>query len=207
MRNGILSKLVQDLRRKHKCHTLILYGSRARGEGNAASDYDLIGFRKSGAMVVHDARKIGRTYLDAFIYPEKFAKAPELLRARDGIVLFQQGKFGDRLLARLERLYERGPTKLTASEKAARKVWIRKMLDRAKQNDVEGNFRRAWLLYLLLEDYFALRDMWYEGPKAGFKWLRANKPPLSQLFERALRPNAKLSDVEKLARAVIGSAK
>jgi len=33
---------------------------------------------------------------------------------------------------------------------------------RMRRSDIEGNFRRAWLLTALLEDYFRLRGMWYQ---------------------------------------------
>ena len=114
----------------------------------------------------------------------------------------RKAHFGDAFLARLEIKYEQGPKPLGAKEIAVRKVWTQKMLDRAKQGDPEGNFRRIWLLNTLLEDYFALRGKWYEGPKAALKWLRQNDPGVNALFEAALTPGAKLSLIEKLTAAV-----
>jgi predicted nucleotidyltransferase len=37
------------------CHTVILYGSRARGDATAESDYDVLGVRDSGEAI-RDAR-------------------------------------------------------------------------------------------------------------------------------------------------------
>lgn len=201
MQDKFLTRFTREMREKYDCHTLILYGSRARGEASPVSDYDLLGFRKTG-VVIHDARKIRGVYLDAFIYPEKGAKSPDLLRARSGKVIFQKNGFGDAFLARLKRVHARGPKPLGSDEIAVRKVWAKKMLDRAKQGDPEDNFRRIWLLNTLLEDYFALRGMWYEGPKAALKWLRQNEPKVNVLFERALKPGAKISQIEKLAAIV-----
>ena len=61
------------------------------------------------------------------------------------------------------------PMRSLCAQSGHKKCWIE--LSKA-QGDLEGNFRRVWLLYALLEDYFALRGMWYEGPKAALKWLR-----------------------------------
>jgi hypothetical protein len=204
MRDKLLKGFKDEIRKRYKCHTLILYGSRARGDETAASDYDLLAFRKSGRLV-HDARKIGTAYLDAFIYSERQAKPAELLRARGGLVLFQENGFGDRFLKKLDHLYARGPKRLPKDEIAARIVWAQKMLERAKRGDLEGNFRRVWLLTALLEDYFALRGIWYEGPKRGFSWLQIHDPKTAALFDRALRPSAKISAVEALACAVIST--
>jgi len=64
-----LVELVQELIDKNKCHTVILYGSRARGDATPQSDYDLMGVRKSGKKY-RVAEKRNGIYLDIFVYPE-----------------------------------------------------------------------------------------------------------------------------------------
>jgi len=66
----LLDALVKELINEHKCHTVILYGSRARGDATLQSDYDLMGVRKSGRKY-RIARKQGGFYIDIFVYPEK----------------------------------------------------------------------------------------------------------------------------------------
>jgi hypothetical protein len=204
MKNDLLQSLSRELRRKYRCHTLILYGSRARGDAHAVSDVDLIGFRARGP-VVHEARKIKGTFLDAFVYPDNRAKATDLLRIRGGKVLFQKKRFGDALLARVEKVYAEGPKPLSAQHKKTVKIWSQKMLERIKTRSTEADFRRVWLLTALLEDYFNLRGLWYEGPKAGLKWLAENDSTAHARFERALRPKASLAQIERLVKAVTGS--
>ena len=51
-----LASIVEHVMTKHQCHTLILYGSWARGDATATSDYDLLAIRQRGKKVVRDAR-------------------------------------------------------------------------------------------------------------------------------------------------------
>ncbi len=200
-----VAALTEELRREHRCHTVILYGSRARGDHSPQSDYDLLGIRKNGA-VRHLARRMGRAYVDAFVYPERKVRTSELLRIQGGRVLFEKRGFGEALLRRVNRRYALGPKALNADEKAVLKHWAQKMLIRATKADTEGHFRRAWLLTALLEDYFALRGLWYEGPKLSLRWLQHHDPAIASLFAKALSPDAPLSHIATLAAAVTAAA-
>ena len=198
-----LDIIVNELRHKQGCHTAILYGSRARGEETSSSDYDILGIRDLGD-VVRDARLWNGVYLDIFIYPESKLQSPDetMLHMRGGKILFQKGGLGTHFLSRLDEIYLAGPKKLAHDEVQARKVWARKMLDRAKAGDTEGNFRRAWLVTALLEDHFAVCGEWYRGPKESLKWLQENRPALYQHFEAALVPGASLAAIEALVREI-----
>jgi uncharacterized protein len=197
-----LDRIVEEMCKKHDCHTLILYGSRAHDDATAVSDYDLLVVRQGGP-VIRDAGKWEGAYIDAFIYPENKLKSADLLRVRGGKTLLQKNGFGDAFLARLDKLYARGPKPLPPDELQARIIWAEKMIDRARLADAEGNFRRAWLLTSLLEDYFVLRGRWYEGPKISLKWLREHRPEVSALFERALQPDADISDIASVTDEVV----
>lgn len=200
---NVLRDLVKDLRKKYVFHTLILYGSHVRGDATAASDYDLLAIRKNGGAIIRDARKWRGAYVDLFIYPESKLKPSALLRVKGGKVLLERSGFGARFLANVDRLHARGPKPLPPDELAARKVWARKMVDRIRVGDLEGDFRRVWLLTALLEDYFVLRGKWYEGPKLGFHWLRDNERKTHRLFEQALRQPTKIKAIEALVDAVL----
>jgi uncharacterized protein len=64
--NERLLKIVQYIQEKYRCHTIILYGSRARGESTNTSDYDIIAIREQGEFE-RDCRFFDGFYLDAFI--------------------------------------------------------------------------------------------------------------------------------------------
>ena len=68
--------------------------------------------------------------------------------------------------------------------------------------DIEGNFRRHWLLTALIEDYFLIRGLWYRGPKESFIWLKLNEPKLFEIYERALKPNASLEVLAELVEEI-----
>lgn len=80
-----------------------------------------------------------------------------------------------------------------------------KMFQRAKQDDIEGNFRRHWLLHDLLECYFKLRDMWYLGPKESFKWLKSHDNDTYQSFKRSLNNDFSLKNTRSLIDRAIGN--
>ncbi len=199
----ILNIIVDDLIKHYQCHTIILYGSRARSEATDTSDYDIIALREKGEME-RDCRYIEGFYLDIFIYPESISQHVDtsLIRIKDGIVLCQKNNIGDDLLNKVKSLFRDGPSNTPAWEKHEINTWVMKMFDRAKQQDIEGHFRRHWLLYDLLECYFKLRDLWYLGPKESFQWLKNNDSKTYMAFDEALKPDASLNELKTLISCV-----
>lgn len=207
MADEILAEALRELTEKHHCHTVILYGSRARGDFTETSDYDIVGFRAEGPSF-RDARLFHGKYLDAFIYAEADSAQVEsnFLQFRGGKILAEKNGFGQKLLAKLEEVFARGPDPLPADEATVIRVWAEKMLSRIAVGDIEGNYRRIWLQFDLLSMYFQLRNRWYLGPKAALRWLSENDPEIFALFEEALRPGSSDKDIERLARAVVGQS-
>ena len=152
-----LEDLIANQKRAHGVHALVLYGSRARGDATAESDVDVAGFADV-AEPARDARLWSGLFLDAFVYPTARAEAPdvELLKLCGGRVLLDERGVARELLERVAALELRGPAPLSEGEQRMRRVWAKKMLARIRRGDVEGHYRRHWLLYQLLEDHFAL---------------------------------------------------
>jgi hypothetical protein len=196
--------LVDDLRRTHGVHTLVLYGSHAHGDATAGSDVDVAGFADVPGTV-RDARPWRGWVLDAFIYPTALAQAPDtdMLKMVGGRVLLDERGIAGPLLERLAALDRQGPPPLPESEARMRRVWARKMLARVRRGDAEADYRRHWLLYQLLEDYFALRGRWYRGPKRALADLQLNAPATFVAFERALAPGASLDTLDALVEHVV----
>jgi len=199
--------LVEELRRAHGVHTIILYGSYARGDATAESDVDVAAFAET-AKTVRDARPWRGVVLDGFVYPSAHASAqdPDLLKLCDGRVLLDERGIAKPLLERLAVLEREGPPELTEDDERMRRVWARKTLARIRRGDVEAHYRRHQLLYQLLEDHFALRRAWYRGPKQSLETLQRNAPATFTTFERALAPDAPLEALDALVDHVVGQA-
>jgi hypothetical protein len=201
-----LDRLVARLDGEEGCHTIILYGSRARGDAGPDSDYDLIAFRDREGPPARETGLRDGALLDVFIYPTERLAGPgsDMLHVRCGRALRDRDGAGAAFLARLDEVFAAGPDPLPADEIAARRNWAWKMLDRAARGDVEGHFRRAWLLTMLLENFFLLRNEWYLGSKAALGVLRAEHPSVYAVLERALAPAASLAEIEALVVVVNG---
>ncbi|MBS0287558.1 MAG: nucleotidyltransferase domain-containing protein [Proteobacteria bacterium] len=198
-----LQRIINNLIDKHHCHTLILYGSRARNEHTDVSDYDLIAIRDKGADE-RDCRTFEDAFLDVFIYSEASIKNPDetFLRVKDGIIICQKDDIGDKLLNRIREIIKKGPTPIPEWEKQVIITWHDKMFQRASKGDIEGNFRRVWQIYDLLESYFKLRNRWYFGPKEAFVWLKDNDIDTYELFDNVLKAPTDLNNIKKLIERV-----
>lgn len=187
----------KELQSKYSAHTILLYGSRANGTASADSDLDIAAFGPVSSMV-RVAHLRDDIYVDGFLYPEGVLSNPseEHLRFVGAKILLQKNRMAESFLSSLEALYLAGPTPLPQDELEARRAWMRKMLLRVRRGDTEGHYRRVWLLTVMLEDYFHLRQRWFEGPKKAFAWLQEHDPKTFSAFESALKPNADIETIE-----------
>ncbi len=196
-------RLVAWLKRRFGVHAIVLYGSRARGEATGASDWDLLAIRR-GAKRERLVRELDGLALDLFVETDAALKAPldvGMLRLRGGVVLLDERGAGRRLLERVEALHRRGARRLIPGEAQALRRWAWKMVDRAREGGVYGDYRKAALLTELLWLDDELRRRFFPGPKQALAVL---PPRMRRLWARALGSGARLRDVELLVRAVVG---
>jgi predicted nucleotidyltransferase len=204
-RTPLLEAICADLIQNGHAHTILLYGSRANGTENEDSDYDIAAFGKRDEAV-RDTRIVKGEYLDVFLYPESVLKSTseDYLKLRQSMVLLQREHEADEFLANLEVVSKKGPKPLPHDEILARKTWAWKMALRLERRDVEGNYRRVWLLTALLEDYFAIRGRWFEGPKKSIQWLTEYDSITYSAFEAALQPGATSAAIRKAVERTVG---
>jgi predicted nucleotidyltransferase len=203
--DAVLESACEGLVANWGAHTVLLYGSRADGTETEDSDYDLAAFAPVEGTIRDASVRMG-SFLDLFIYPDSVLHEPteEHLKLRGSKVLLQRGAEADAFLRRLDDLYQRGPETLPLDEIEARRIWALKMVSRIRRQDIEGAYRRVWLLTALLEDYFVIRGLWFEGPKKAFRWLDQHDLVAARAFTAALARNAGLEEIQELAMVVIG---
>ena len=204
--DDLLSALVERLSIEHHCHTIILYGSRARGDATSVSDYDVVAFHDGEGSVTRETGHWQGALMDVFFYSTDRLQNPgaEFLRVRGGRILKERGDLGRRFLETLDELYAKGPDPLSSDDLFLRRNWAWKTFDRTARGDVIGDFRRHHLLVELLESYFLLRQQWYLGPNEALALLKTNDPTAFNLFQAALIPDASLEEVQALVGCVVG---
>jgi hypothetical protein len=126
--DDIIAALMQRLQTEFGSHTIILYGSRARGDAEPDSDYDVAGFSDAVTSVRRITGLWRGALLDVFVHPsERLARADEdMLYMRGGRVLCERGTLGTEFLAALDRLSAEPPEPLAADEIEARRNWAHK---------------------------------------------------------------------------------
>lgn len=199
----ILQSIVPHLQRRYGCHTVILYGSRARNAATATSDYDVIGIRKIGPKT-RIAKKEKGYYWDVFVYPEKDLKklGPEHLGWRDAKILFEKDRYGRDLIGRIQKLVQKPFKPDPSYEITVSKVWSQKQLERLKVGDVHGYYRRIELQVAAVEHYFQIRRKRFLGPKAALQWLETNDPLSFRLFAEMFKNPTNSKTLQRLVKRV-----
>lgn len=196
--DSFLQQLITYLTEKHHCHTIILYGSYSSGDYTSESDVDIVGFADSFREKNDTSIFLGKQ-LDAWIYPTKMHRqAEQFLQLHLGEVLLDERNIATRLLKDIDRLVHRGPGQISDNEKKFLIAWLWKMENRARKNDIEGNYRRNWLLVDSLEIYFELKGVWYFGPKKSLSWLKEHDKTAYTLFQQALKRDVAIKDIVDL---------
>jgi hypothetical protein len=184
--------LLDELVRRHGAHTVLLYGSYARGQATPSSDLDLIALRPGAAA--RDLEPWRGLALDVHLHPEEAEEtiaekqAPSL---RDARVLRQRGDLGDRLLAAVRARLAAPPPPLAAGEQAALWAWGDKMRTRVQHPDpLVRAVQRATLLVEALPAWAQVRGCWFFGPKAALRSMAHDDPHFARAFTAAAAPDA-----------------
>lgn len=155
---------------------VIAYGSFAQGRISASSDVDLVVFADVEAPR-HDGTPVAGHTLDAWIHPLADLGDPaRFLRVSPALVLHDSQGRAPGFLAAVEDLRREAAHPLTPDERTQLDDWIAKMLVRAADDDVEGNYRYRWLVQDYLELWCRYGGRLYEGPKKALALLAETAP-------------------------------
>jgi predicted nucleotidyltransferase len=202
-KDPILSSIVKTLRQKYHCHTIILYGSRARGLTTPTSDYDVFGVSRNGEKT-RIAKKQKGYYWDVFVYPEKDLRklGDQHFLWKGARIIYEKGPYGEKLLKRLNKILKTPFKPQPQYEIDITKVWAQKDLDRCRMTDIQGLYRRAELHNALIDHYFFMRQKRFLGPKEAFAWLEQNNLKTFKLIQRTLKYPSNLTYLKAAASAV-----
>ena len=180
-----MREIIDYLKETYHPRALLVYGSFIRGDRDEYSDFDCMAIVDSKDRD-HDDSVIGGVQLDCFIFTAEEAAAEDVdpfLTAYDSEILLDDGA-GAALKERV-RKYVAEHTVTEDSEKEFIRSWIRKIMRRMEKGDDEGSYRGFIFLSESLEDYCALRDIFYFGSKKTIASLKENDPQGYALFHAA----------------------
>lgn len=203
-----MKDIIEDLKKyliaKYNCHSIILYGSFADGTQTDESDIDVICFTDIDKCKNDTSEFQGRK-LDVWIYnSEMMKKSEEFIHIHGGKVLLDKRNLCGELLKTISKIINTEPS-LSIDEVLFQKDWLLKMLNRARKNDIEGNFRYHWLLVDSLEIYFIINGLRYLGPKKSLIYLKNNDSIAYEYFLNALKIDSEFEKVEQLVKFILNS--
>ena len=196
--DSITKLAVKEVVEKYSPHTVVVYGSRARGDSTIESDIDIACFCDS-INTFEDIRQFNGVCLDASVYPtEAMRDTNRFLKFDKALCAVDELGFGKKLLQRVRVRVQDGPVPLDQRDKLSIVELRLKSLKRASKGDIEGNYKRSWLQFSLLETYFLLRGMWYLGPKQSLIWLMKNDQAAYALFDDVYQSPQNYDALKKL---------
>jgi predicted nucleotidyltransferase len=200
----IVALAVDELKKKYQPHTIIMYGSYARNEETETSDLDIAGFCDKEEEL-KDARLFHGIYLDAWIHPTSTLEnvSDASLCYEDGVALYDERGLGKVFIEKVKALQKRGTKPMASDDLSHLKQWVNKMLERAANGDIDGNYRRTWLQFDLLKMYFDIRGLWFLGHKKSFQYLQKNDAEGYRLFEAVYSNPEDIEALRKLAVFVV----
>ena len=204
-----LDVLAEELRRVHGAHTVVLYGSRARGDASPTSDVDVIVVRSEGGSD-RDVRRWRGFDLDVHVIDERDL-ATRLVKHATGLadarVLTQDAGSGDRLVSRARYLLTEPPPPIARGDLDALWGWGDKMHARIRSTDSTlATFQRANVIVNSLAAWADVRQRWFHGTKATLARLPREAPALNDALVAAMAPGADVTAFDRLLDAVFDPA-
>jgi predicted nucleotidyltransferase len=197
--------LAQEVVRRHGAHTVLLYGSRARGDATPTSDVDLIALRSAGGPLRDVTPWHGfdvdlHVFDDAGVDALVAERAPSLAHAR---VLVQRGDAGSHVVTRVRTRLAEPPPELPRDEWVALWAWGGKMRGRLRDPDPTfAAYRRAEVLRETLPAWCQVRRRWYLGAKPTLRSIAEVDSTTHVAYVAAARADAPITALDRLLACV-----
>jgi len=207
LNDPLLPEIVQHVREKYGTSTVILYGSRARGEASEKSDYDIIGLLNSGeAQESPEVFKGARLEISLYsqsVKEEMAADLPFSFFWEEGAILHQSHHEGEQFIEDVKKAFYNNKNESRQTNKNIIRL-LAINLNRAQENETREHFYRHRFLMLSLVEYFPIRNLTYKGPRKSLEWLRKNDPLTYTAFSKAMAPQASFDDLQMLLKQIAG---
>jgi predicted nucleotidyltransferase len=186
------------LNEKYKPSLIILYGSYYTNTFNFESDIDLILYAPVPEFI-HDSSIINEVQLDAWIYPEKEKiRTEKLIHILPCEIIKDDNNIGRSLILKIEKFRDKTIKEMSDSERIQLNSWIDKMLNRAKENTIEANYRYNWLLHELPELYCQIRNQYYNGPIKTLKRIKDENLDIYNIYMELLGQKKNIEKLKEL---------
>ncbi|WP_253805341.1 hypothetical protein [Vibrio mediterranei] len=117
--------------------------------------------------------------------------------------MYETRGIGADYIARVKQKLANGKEPMSEVDRLHIQEWVVKMLERARDGDLDGNYRRTWLQHDLLKMYFDIRGKWYLGSKKSFQYIKQNDSAIYSLFEQVYKNPLDIDLLDKLASKVV----
>lgn len=205
LKDPLIPELVQHIRTKYGAHTLILYGSRARGTKSPKKEYEIMALQRGGE-IKRDQVFLKNASLAIAIFPDNYGDIASCnfpLLWQDAIVLEQPHREGEHFVKALKKAYDDDQKALTQTKKH----FIRTLtvnLGRGQKNEIRDHFYRRKFLTFALARYGYIVNIDYMDPGQILAWLQKNDPLTYTAFNKALKPQASNEDLYDLLVRIAG---
>jgi len=195
---GVLEQMLGALK------GVLLYGSRARAQQHADSDYDLLVVAEracEGIRLLHGCLDLDIEVCSEAVYGEPLERR---LYHDCGVILRDdQGNLG-RWLERLRARRSEGPAALTRAYRLRMAGWLDRMWRRGQAPGTVGALRRAALASSLPEAALECLGRWPGSPLQNLEVLRTEWPELCELIEQWAQ-DGDTAHLERGVRLVAGA--
>lgn len=217
--------LIDYLEEKYGCHTVLLFGSRARGTHRADSDWDV--------FAIHDAEResyagghhpqLGKLAIFLFAThmvefdphnPSVLYRPREMFvrRMRDARILIERDGLGTAIVETAKRLYERGPPRCPPSypEHLRYNYFVRLLPLLREERTLPTDCPSIMRDYLRIEaqsealtQYYYLRQQWEPAPKDAIASIYKNDFQMYDALEYGMKSTASPDELERLFEMVL----
>lgn len=181
-----ITQAVHYLSKKYPVATVLLYGSYAVNLHTTNSDMDLIVFTNIN-KATHETAEFNLHLLDAWVYDkDSINSIDNYLHIYPFITLRDDFLIARELEKRIVEHRRLIAVKPTDYEKTQLRLWLNKMLQRAREDDIIGQYRYNTLLNDFPELYCRFKGLYYDGPIKTIRIMQENDPSLFDIYSQLL---------------------